>query len=133
MLSWRLSNTLTTDFCIEVVEEAIERYGVPEIFNTDQGSQFTSAEFTGLLKENGIRISMDGVGRVFDNIMIERLWRTIKYDEVYLHAYESMRDAKAHLKVFLEFYNCRRPHRSLDGSTPDAVYFKTVGVEKHAA
>ena len=133
VLSWRLSNTLTTDFCIEAVEEAIERYGVPEIFNTDQGSQFTSVEFTGLLKEHGIQISMDGKGCWRDNVFVERLWRTVKYDEVYLHAYDSMNDARAHLKVFLEFYNCRRPHRSLDGSTPNAVYFKTVGEEKHAA
>jgi len=133
VLAWRLSNTLTTDFCIEAVEEAIERYGVPEIFNTDQGSQFTSVEFTGLLKEYGIQISMDGKGCWRDNVFVERLWRTIKYDEVYLHAYVSMNDARAHLKVFLEFYNCRRPHRSLDGNTPDEVYFKKVGAEKHAA
>lgn len=93
VLCWRLSNTLTTDFCIEVLEEAIERYGVPEIFNTDQGSQFTSVEFTGLLKENGIRISMDGKGCWRDNVFVERLWRTIKYDEVYFHAYDSMHDA----------------------------------------
>ena len=133
VLAWRLSNTLTTDFCIEVVEQAIEHYGVPEIFNTDQGSQFTSVEFTGLLKENGIRISMDGKGCWRDNVFVERLWRTIKYDEVYLHAYVSMNDARAHLRTFLNFYNSRRPHRSLDGSTPDAVYFKTVGAEECAA
>ena len=133
VLSWRLSNTLTTDFCIDVLEEAIDRYGVPEIFNTDQGTQFTSSEFTGLLKENGIRISMDGKGCWRDNVFVERLWRTIKYDEVYLHAYVSMSDARTHLQTFLKFYNCRRPHRSLDGSTPDAVYFKNVGEEKHAA
>lgn len=133
VLSWRLSNTLTTDFCIEAVEEAIERYGAPEIFNTDQGSQFTSVEFTGLLKENGILISMDGKGCWRDNVFVERLWRTIKYDEVYLHAYCSMNDAKTHLRTFLNFYNCRRPHRSLDGSTPDAVYFENVGAEKCAA
>jgi putative transposase len=133
VLTWRLSNTLTTDFCLEVVEEAIERYGVPEIFNTDQGSQFTSVEFTGLLKDNGIRISMDGKGCWRDNVFVERLWRTIKYDEVYLHAYCSTSDAKTHLQIFLNFYNSRRPHRSLDGSTPDAVYFKTVGAEECAA
>ena len=133
VLAWRLSNTLTTDFCIEAVEEAIERYGVPEIFNTDQGSQFTSVEFTGLLKENGIRISMDGKGCWRDNIFVERLWRTIKYDEVYLHAYCSTSDAKTRLRTFLKFYNSRRPHRSLDGRTPDAVYFENVGAEKCAA
>lgn len=133
VLSWRLSNTLTTDFCIEAVEETIERYGPPEIFNTDQGSQFTSDEFTGLLKANGIRISMDGKGCWRDNVFVERLWRTIKYEEVYLHAYGSMNDAKTHLRAYLEFYNSRRPHQSLDGNTPDAVYFENVGEEKHAA
>jgi putative transposase len=133
VLSWRLSNTLTTDFCLEAVEEAIDRYGVPEIFNTDQGSQFTSTEFTGLLKENGIRISMDGKGSWRDNVFVERLWRTIKYDEVYLHAYVSMNDAKNHLETFLKFYNSRRPHRSLDGRTPNAVYFENVGAGKCAA
>jgi putative transposase len=133
VLAWRLSNTLTTDFCLEVTEEAIEHYGLPEIFNTDQGSQFTSDEFTDLLKENEIRISMDGKGCWRDNVFVERLWRSIKYEEVYLHAYGSMNDAKTHLKAYLEFYNSRRPHQSLDGSTPDAVYFENVGAEKCAA
>ena len=133
VLSWRLSNTLTTDFCIEAVEEAIERYGLPEIFNTDQGSQFTSDDFIRLLKENGIQISMDGKGCWRDNVFVERLWRTIKYEEVYLHAYGSMNDAKAHLKVYLKFYNSRRPHRSLDGNTPDEVYFENAGAAKRAA
>jgi len=133
VLSWRLSNTLTTDFCIEVVEEAIGRYGLPEIFNTDQGSQFTSSEFTGLLKENGILISMDGKGCWRDNVFVERLWRTIKYEEVYLHAYGSMNDAITHLKAYLKFYNTRRPHQSLDGSIPDAVYYESISAEKHAA
>jgi len=133
VLSWRLSNTLTTDFCIEVLEEAIARHGVPEIFNTDQGSQFTSDEFTSLLKENGIQISMDGKGSWRDNVFVERLWRTIKYEEVYLHAYGSMNDATAHLRTYLEFYNHRRPHQSLDGSTPDAVYFENAGAAQHAA
>jgi len=133
VLSWRLSNTLTTDFCLEAVEEAIERYGRPEIFNTDQGSQFTSAEFTSLLQANGIRISMDGKGCWRDNIFVERLWRTIKYEQVYLHAYSSMDDAKTHLKEYLEFYNSIRPHQSLDDRTPDAVYIEDAGAEKHAA
>jgi putative transposase len=133
VLSWRLSNTLTTDFCIEAVEEAIERYGKPEIFNTDQGSQFTSDEFTGLLKARGIQISMDGKGCWRDNVLVERLWRTIKYEQVYLHAYASMVDAKMHLKEYLGFYNSIRPHRSLDGKTPDEVYYKTVGTKKQAA
>jgi len=133
VLSWRLSNTLTTDFCLEAVEEAMDRYGRPEIFNTDQGSQFTSSEFTGLLKANEIRISMDGKGCWRDNVFVERLWRTIKYEEVYLHAYGSMDDAKVHLKEYLEFYNVVRPHRSLDGRTPDAVYYEDAETEKDAA
>ena len=133
VLSWRLSNTLSTDFCLEVVEEAIDRYGKPDIFNTDQGSQFTSTEFTGLLKANGIRISMDGKGCWRDNVFVERLWRTIKYEQVYLHAYVSMEDAKTHLKEYLEFYNGIRPHQSLDGRTPDEVYYEDAGAEKHAA
>jgi putative transposase len=133
VLSWRLSNTLTTDFCLEAVEEALERHGRPEIFNTDQGSQFTGSEFTDLLKANGIRISMDGKGCWRDNVFVERLWRTIKYEQVYLHAYSSMDDAKTHLKEYLEFYNNIRPHQSLDDRTPDAVYFEDAGAEKHAA
>lgn len=133
VLSWRLSNTLTTDFCLEAVEEAVDRYGRPKIFNTDQGCQFTSTEFTGLLKLNGIQISMDGKGCWRDNVFVERLWRTIKYEQVYLHAYGSMDDAKVHLKEYLEFYNSIRPHRSLDGRTPDAVYYEDAGTEKHAA
>jgi len=133
VLSWRLSNTLTTDFCIEALEEAITLYGCPDIFNTDQGCQFTSAEFTGFLKANGIQISMDGKGCWRDNVFVERLWRTIKYEHVYLYAYGSMNEAKERLNVYLEFYNSKRPHRSLDGKTPDAVYFETVRIEKRAA
>ena len=105
VLSWRLSNTLTTDFCLDAVREAIWRYGTPEIFNTDQGSQFTSADFTGLLKAHDIRISMDGKGCWRDNVFVERLWRTIKYEEVYLRAYDSVPEAKAHLSTYLTFYN----------------------------
>jgi len=133
VLSWRLSNTLTTDFCLEAVEEAIERYGAPEIFNTDQGSQFTSTEFIDLLKANGIRISMDGKGCWRDNVFVERFWRTVKYEQVYLHAYASMNDARTRLRTYLEFYNRIRPHQSLDDRTPDAVYFENVGAEKCAA
>ena len=133
VLAWRLSNTLTTDFCLEVVEEAMARYGRPEIFNTDQGSQFTSAEFIALLKANGIQISMDGKGCWRDNVFVERLWRTVKYEQVYLHAYGSMDDARMHLKEYFEFYNSIRPHQSLDDRCPDAVYFKNAGAEKHAA
>jgi putative transposase len=133
VISWRLSNTLTTDFCVEAVEEAIRLYGQPDIFNTDQGSQFTSTDFTGILEANGIQISMDGKGCWRDNVFVERLWRTIKYEHVYLHAYGSMDDAKTHLREYLEFYNSIRPHRSLDGRTPDAVYYEDAGTEKHAA
>jgi len=133
VLSWRLSNTLATDFCLEAVEEAIDRYGLPEIFNTDQGSQFTSAEFIALLKAYGIQISMDGKGCWRDNVFVERLWRTVKYEQVYLHAYGSMDDARMHLKEYFEFYNSIRPHQSLDDRYPDAVYFESIGAEKHAA
>jgi putative transposase len=133
VLSWRISNTLTTDFCLDAVQEAIDRYGCPEIFNTDQGSQFTSMEFTGLLKEHGIQISMDGKGCWRDNVFVERLWRSVKYEEVYLRAYESVADAKAHLGTYFNKYNTRRPHQSLDGKTPDAIYFGKLPQEKRAA
>ncbi len=123
VLAWCLSNTLTTDFCIEALEEAIIRYGTPEIFNTDQGSQFTSAEFTGVLKAHDIRISMDGKGCWRDNVFVERLWRTIKYQEVYLKAYDSVSQAKASLGQFITFYNSRRPHQTFAGKTPDMIYF----------
>jgi putative transposase len=133
VLAWRLSNTLTTDFCIEALEEAIARYGTPEIFNTDQGSQFTSAEFTGVLKANDIRISMDGKGCWRDNVFVERLWRTIKYEEVYLKAYDSVAHAKASLGQFIMFYNSRRPHQTFAGKTPDMIYFANLPQEKLAA
>jgi putative transposase len=123
VLSWRLSNTLTADFCVEAVQEAVERHGAPEIFNTDQGCQFTSDDFTGVLKQHGIRISMDGKGRWVDNVFVERLWRTVKYEEVYLHAYESPTHAKQRLARYFEFYNQRRPHTALDRQTPDTAYF----------
>ena len=133
VLSWRLSNTLTTDFCIEAVQEALARFGVPEIFNTDQGSQFTSLEFTELLKDNGIAISMDGKGCWRDNVFVERLWKSIKYEEVYLRAYESVSAAKAGIGNYLAFYNSRRPHSTLDGKTPDAFYFANLPVLEQAA
>ena len=133
VLSWRVSNTLTTDFCIDAVKEAIARHGCPEIFNTDQGSQFTSLEFTGLLKEYGIRISMDGKGCWRDNVFVERLWRSVKYEEVYLRAYDSVSEAKAYLGRYFNFYNARRPHQSLDGQTPDEIYFNNLPQEKLAA
>ena len=128
VLAWRVSISLTTDFCIEAVEEALAKYGCPEIFNTDQGSQFTSAEFTALLKDNGIAISMDGKGCWRDNVFVERLWKSIKYEEVYLHAYESVSAAKTGIGRYISFYNERRPHRSLDGATPERVYFKSLPV-----
>jgi putative transposase len=108
---------------LEALDEAIARYGVPEIFNTDQGSQFTSEAFTNRLKEYGIQISMDGKGRWVDNVFVERLWRSVKYEEVYLKAYASMTEAKQGLKQYFSFYNSRRPHQGLNGRTPDDVYF----------
>jgi putative transposase len=124
VLSWRLSNTLDADFCIEALEEAL-RKGRPEIFNTDQGSQFTGEAFTGLLKQHGIRISMDGKGRYSDNLFIERLWRTVKYEEVYLKAYQDARDARAGLGSYFRFYNTERPHQALGYRTPAEVFTPT--------
>ena len=126
VLSWRLSITMEVEFCLEAVQEALEEYGKPEIFNTDQGSQFTSAAFTGLLLENSIAISMDGRGFWRDNVFVERLWRSVKYEEAYLRAYDSVADARACLGRYLTFYNTRRPHSSLDARTPDHAYFNHV-------
>ena len=123
VLSWRVSITLDSAFCIAAVEEAIARYGRPEIFNTDQGAQFTGAAFTGLLTDHGIRISMDGRGCWRDNIFVERLWRSLKYEEVYLHAYDSVPAATAGIGRYLTLYNTRRPHSSLADRTPDEAYF----------
>jgi len=123
VLSWRLSIGLDSEFCVAALQEALARHGKPEIFNTDQGSQFTGAAFTGVLAERGIRISMDGKGAWRDNVFVERLWRTIKYEEVYLHAYESVSAARAGIGRYLDLYNRRRPHSSLDGMTPDRAYF----------
>jgi len=128
VLAWQLSNTLTADFCVEALEDAMDRYGVPEIVNTDQGSQFTSEEFVSTVLEAGAKLSMDGKGAWRDNIFIERFWRTIKYEEVYLRAYEHMRDARRHLMTYLAFYNGRRPHSSLADRTPDAAYFGTASM-----
>lgn len=132
VLSWRLSNCLTTDFCIEAVEEAIQRHGKPDIFNTDQGSQFTSTEFVNLIQGHGIRISMDGKGRWVDNVFVERLWKSVKYEQVYLHAYDSVSQARQGLQSYFQFYNERRPHSSLDGKTPDSVYFNSLPLQKAA-
>jgi putative transposase len=123
VLSWRVSITLDSAFCMAAVEEAIARYGCPEIFNTDQGSQFTSAAFTGMLRDHGIQISMDGKGCWRDNVFVERLWRSLKYEEVYLHGYESVSAATAGIGRYLTLYNTRRPHSSLTDRTPDEVYF----------
>jgi putative transposase len=123
VLAWRTSNTLTADFCVEALHEALARHGTPEIFNTDQGSQFTSEDFTRVLKDAGVRISMDGKGRWVDNVFVERLWRSVKYEEVYLHAYGSIAEANRRLTSYFDFYNRLRTHQSLDGMTPDAVYF----------
>lgn len=129
VLAHRVSISMTTDFCIEALEEAIARYGTPEIFNTDQGSQFTSADFTKVLTDNGIKISMDGKGRWVDNVFVERLWRSVKYEHVYLHAYESVTDAREQLAGYFEFYNEQRPHSSLGARTPDAAYFDSTAVK----
>jgi putative transposase len=126
VLAWRLSNTLDASFCTEALEEAIRKYGVPEIFNTDQGSQFTSEAFIAILTTNGIRISMDSRGRWMDNIFIERLWRSVKYEDVYLKAYGSIPEARHGLSEYFEFYNRRRRHQGLDDRTPDEIYWSTL-------
>jgi putative transposase len=123
VLSWQLSNTMDSDFCVAALEEALVRFGKPEIFNTDQGSQFTSDDFTDALKNADIRISMDGKGRWMDNIMIERLWRSLKYECIYLHAFETGSEVRQGLKRWIDFYNMRRPHSSLDDRTPYEAYW----------
>ena len=129
VLAHRVSISMTTDFCVEALEEAIARYGTPEIFNTDQGSQFTSADFTRVLTDHGIKISMDGKGRWVDNVFVERLWRSVKYEHVYLHAYESVTEAREQLAGYFEFYNEQRPHSALAARTPDAAYFDSTAVK----
>jgi len=126
VLSWRVSITMTTDFCLDALDEALTLYGKPQIFNTDQGSQFTSHAFTEALRSNGIAISMDGRGSWRDNVFVERLWRSVKYEEVYLHAYESVSQAKEGLTRYFNFYNRRRPHSKLNRLTPDQVYFDSL-------
>ena len=122
-LSWRVSNTLTADFCVEALEEALAEYGAPEIMNTEQGSQFTSHLFIDVLKANSIEISMDGKGCWRDNVFVERLWKSVKYEEVYLHAYDGVSQVRSGLDRYLTFYNRARPYSSLDRLTPDDVYF----------
>jgi len=132
VLSWRVSNTLDVEFCIEALEEALARFGRPEIFNTDQGSQFTSPRFTGVLREAAVRISMDGRGRWMDNVFTERLWRSLKYECVYLHAFETGSELRAGLSRWIEYYNTRRPHSTLAGCTPDEAY-RVTDTERLAA
>ncbi len=122
VLSWRISNSMDTEFCVDCLEEALRRYGKPEIFNSDQGSQFTSDAFTDVLKREGIAISMDGRGRVFDNIFVERLWRTVKHEDVYLKGYATMIELRIGLAEYFTFYNGERPHQSLGQKTPEVVY-----------
>jgi putative transposase len=132
VLAHRVSISMTSDFCIEALNEAIARYGTPEIFNSDQGSQFTSHDFTQVLKDHEIKISMDGKGRWVDNVFVERLWKSVKYEHVYLHAYETVAEARSQLGDYLELFNSVRPHSSLDRQTPDMVYFKTQPQPKAA-
>ena len=132
VLAWKLSNTMDTDFCVTALEAALGK-GRPEVFNTDQGAQFTSDAFTQTLEERGIRVSMDGKGRYLDNIFVERLWRSIKYEEVYLKAYQTVAEARVGINAYLEFYNRRRPHQSLGYRTPAQVYQKGQAEKRVAA
>lgn len=132
VLAHRVSISMDTSFCLDALEEAIDKYGTPEIVNTDQGSQFTSQAFTGYLKDNEIEISMDGKGSWRDNVFVERLWRTVKYEHVYLHAYDSTSEAKTKLSQYFDFYNQRRPHSRLDRQTPDQVYFESLPLKQAA-
>ena len=132
VLAWRVSTSLTADFCVAALEEALHRYARPEIFNTDQGSQFTSPAFTEVLSSRHIPISMDGQGRWRDNVMVERLWKTVKYEKIYLHAYDSVSAAKAGIARYFDFYNTQRPHTALDGRTPDDVYFNLLPLQQAA-
>jgi len=133
VLSWRLSNTLDSAFCVDALEEALAKYGCPEIFNTDQGSQFTAETFTNALKSRGIAISMDGKGRWMDNVFIERLWRSVKYEDIYLKAYNSMAETKRGLAAYFTFYNERRWHQNFDRKTPVMVYFDSRPQKQAAA
>jgi putative transposase len=132
VLAFRLSNTLDTSFCTEALEEAISRYGTPQLFNTDQGSQFTSDDFTGILKKHDVKISMDGKGRWMDNVFIERLWKSVKYQDVYLKAYSSISEVRKGLTTWFDRYNTRRRHQGLDNRIPDEVYWSTLPEAKDA-
>jgi putative transposase len=131
-LSWRLSITMEAAFCVETLQDALARHGKPDIFSTDQGSQFTGQAFTGVLIENDIAISMDGKGAWRDNVFVERLWRSVKYEEVYLRAYDSVSEARASIGNYLNFYNGHRPHSSLDDATPDHAYFNPLPIRMAA-
>ena len=133
VLSWRLSNTLDAGFCIEALEEALQRYDAPQIFNSDQGAQFTCEGFTSVLADHGVQISMDGRGRWLDNVFIERLWRSVKHEEVYLKAYENLTEARRELGAYFDFYNRRRRHQGLADRTPDEVYWSTLRRQATAA
>jgi putative transposase len=133
VLGWRVSNTMNVEFCVEALEEALRHYGRPEIFNSDQGAQFTSPDFTGILTREGIRISMDGKGRATDNIFIERLWRSLKYEDVYLHDYATLMEAHLGIGRWIRFYNDRRPHQALDNHTPMELYQGRYALEGSAA
>lgn len=132
VLSWRLSNTQDAHFCVEALQEAIVRYGAPEVFNTDQGAQFTSEAFTGELKKHGVKISMDGKGRWMDNVYVERLWRSLKYEEVYLHAYQNPGEAAKGIANYFDYFNTERRHQSLDRRTPDDVFYEHKPLKKAA-
>jgi putative transposase len=132
VLSWRVSNTMTTDFCVAALTEALALYGTPDIFNTDQGAQFTSEVFTGILKEAGVAISMDGAGRALDNVFIERLWRTLKYDHIYLNPADSGTVCREGISEYLNYYNQDRPHSSLNDQTPDEVYYRSRSNQRAA-
>ncbi len=132
VLSFRVSNAMTSEFCVEALKEALARYGVPEIFNTDQGSQFTDDDFTAPLLAKGVRVSMDGKGRWIDNVFVERLWRSVKYEDIYLHAYATPREVTTALTRYFRFYNERRVHQNLDYRTPDEMYFGTGTLKKAA-
>jgi putative transposase len=133
VLAWRLSNTLDSSFCVDALEEAISKYGCPEIFNTDQGSQFTAEAFTDALRSRGIAISMDGKGRWMDNVFIERLWKSVKYEDIYLKGYGSMAEVKKGLATYFTFYNERRWHQNVDRKTPAMVYFNSLPQKQAAA
>jgi len=133
VLSWKLSNTLDSAFCVEALEEAITKYGCPEIFNTYQGSQFTAEEFTDTLRSKGIAISMDGKGRWMDNVFMERLWKSVKYEDIYLKAYSSVTEARKGLSQYFQFYNEKRWHQNFDRKTPSMVYFDSLAQKQAAA